>query len=389
MKIQSQLVHGAIEGDPLTGAVNVPIYQTSTYKQAGLGEFTYEYSRTGNPTREALEKTIAKLESGTGGLAFASGMAAITAVLSLFQSGDAIVIPDNLYGGTFRVVDKVFSKYDLNYQIIDTSDINQVKEVLATGTQKQKVKAILLETPTNPLMDITDIQAVSAIAHENGVLVIVDNTFMSPYLQRPIELGADIVIHSATKYLGGHSTVVAGLVVVNQDNLWEDIHFIQNSTGGVLGPFDSFLLLQGIRTLAVRMDRHNENAAKVAAYLQKSPYVEKIYYPGFPESKGYEIQKKQASGFGGMLSFVVAENIDYRKFVKSLKLVALAESLGGVESLICHPATMTHAAIPKEIRERVGIVDSLLRLSVGIEDADDIIEDLQQAFEQSKTGGAL
>jgi cystathionine beta-lyase len=376
MKIQSQLVHGAIEGDPLTGAVNVPIYQTSTYKQAGLGEFTYEYSRTGNPTREALEKTIAKLESGTGGLAFASGMAAITAVLSLFQSGDAIVIPDNLYGGTFRVVDKVFSKYDLNYQIIDTSDINQVKEVLATGTQKQKVKAILLETPTNPLMDITDIQAVSAIAHENGVLVIVDNTFMSPYLQRPIELGADIVIHSATKYLGGHSTVVAGLVVVNQDNLWEDIHFIQNSTGGVLGPFDSFLLLQGIRTLAVRMDRHNEN-------------VEKIYYPGFPESKGYEIQKKQASGFGGMLSFVVAENIDYRKFVKSLKLVALAESLGGVESLICHPATMTHAAIPKEIRERVGIVDSLLRLSVGIEDADDIIEDLQQAFEQSKTGGAL
>lgn len=389
MKIQSQLVHGAIEGDPLTGAVNVPIYQTSTYKQAGLGEFTYEYSRTGNPTREALEKTIAKLERGTGGLAFASGMAAITAVLSLFQSGDSIVIPDNLYGGTFRVVDKVFSKYDLNYQIIDTSDINQVKEVLLVGNQEQKVKAILLETPTNPLMDITDIEAVSAIAHENGILVIVDNTFMSPYLQRPIELGADIVIHSATKYLGGHSTVVAGLVVVNQDQLWDDLHFIQNSTGGVLGPFDSFLLLQGIRTLAVRMDRHNENAAKVAAFLQKSPYVEKIYYPGFPESKGYAIQKKQASGFGGMLSFVVTENIDYRKFVKSLHLVALAESLGGVESLICHPATMTHAAIPKDIRERVGIVDSLLRLSVGIEDADDIIEDLQQAFEQSKTGGTL
>lgn len=388
MKIQSQLVHGAIEGDSLTGAVNVPIYQTSTYKQAGLGEFTYEYSRTGNPTREALEKTIAKLELGTGGLAFASGMAAITAVLSLFQSGDSIVIPDNLYGGTFRVVDKVFSKYDLNYQIIDTSDINQVKEALALANKEKKVKAILLETPTNPLMDITDIQAVSDIAHENDVLVIVDNTFMSPYLQRPIELGADIVIHSATKYLGGHSTVVAGLVVVNQDKLWEDLHFIQNSTGGVLGPFDAFLLLQGIRTLAVRMDRHNENAAKVAVYLKNSPYVDKIYYPGLPDSKGYEIQKKQASGFGGMLSFVTTENIDYRKFVKSLKLIALAESLGGVESLICHPATMTHAAIPKEIRERVGIVDSLLRLSVGIEDADDIIEDLQQAFEQSKLGGA-
>ena len=388
MKIQSQLVHGAIEGDPLTGAVNVPIYQTSTYKQAGLGEFTYEYSRTGNPTREALEKTIAKLELGIGGLAFASGMAAITAVLSLFQSGDSIVIPDNLYGGTFRVVDKVFSKYDLNYQIIDTSDINQVKEALAVDNKEKKLKAILLETPTNPLMDITDIQAVSDIAHENDVLVIVDNTFMSPYLQRPIELGADIVIHSATKYLGGHSTVVAGLVVVNEDKLWEDLHFIQNSTGGVLGPFDSFLLLQGIRTLAVRMDRHNENAAKVAIYLKNSPYVDKIYYPGLPDSKGYEIQKKQSSGFGGMLSFVTTENIDYRKFVKNLKLVSLAESLGGVESLICHPATMTHAAIPKEIRERVGIVDSLLRLSVGIEDADDIIEDLQQAFEQSKLGGA-
>lgn len=388
MKIQSQLVHGAIEGDKGTGAVNVPIYQTSTYKQAGLGEFTYEYSRTGNPTREALEKTIAKLEGGTGGLAFASGMAAITAVLSLFRSGDSIVIPDNLYGGTFRVVDKVFSKYDLNYEIVDTSDISKVEAALSGENHKQ-IKAILLETPTNPLMDITDIQAVSDIAHKNHVLVIVDNTFMSPYLQRPIELGADIVIHSATKYLGGHSTVVAGLVVVNQEKLWEDLHFIQNSTGGVLGPFDSFLLLQGIRTLAVRMDRHNENAAKVVEFLKKSSYVDKIYYPGLPDTKGYEIQKKQASGFGGMLSFVTAENIDYRKFLKSLKFVTLAESLGGVESLICHPATMTHAAIPKEIRDRVGIVDSLLRLSVGIEDADDIIEDLKQAFEQSQTGGAL
>lgn len=384
MKMESKLVHGAVDGDPRTGAVIVPIYQTSTYSQKGLGEFTYEYSRTGNPTREALEKTIAQLESGTGGLAFASGMAAISAVLSLFKSGDTIVIPDNLYGGTFRVIDKVFSKFELNYEIIDTSDLSKVEETLAKGNQKEKVKAILLETPTNPLMDIADIKAISEIAHENRVLVAVDNTFMTPYLQRPLELGADIVIHSATKYLGGHSTVVAGLIAVNSETLWEDLHFIQNSTGGVLGPFDSFLLLQGIRTLAVRMDRHNENTEKVVEYLKESPYVEKIYYPGLTNTKGYEIQKKQAEGFGGMLSFVAAEKIDYKKFVKTLKLVTLAESLGGVESLICHPATMTHAAIPKEIRDRVGIVDSLLRLSVGIENADDIIEDLQQAFEQSR-----
>ena len=383
MKIESSLVHGGIDGDEFTGAVNVPIYQTSTYKQAGLGDYKYEYSRTGNPTREALEKTIATLENGVGGLAFGSGMAAITAVLSLFKSGDKIIIPNNLYGGTFRVVDKVFKNFNINYEIVDISRLSEVREVLEDNKNNTPIKAILIETPTNPLMDITDIEEVSILAKEFGALTVVDNTFMSPYLQRPLDFGADVVVHSATKYLGGHSNVVAGLIVVNDQELLEKLHFIQNSTGGVLGPFDSFILLQGIKTLGVRLDRHNENASKIAEFLLNSNYVSKIYYPGLKDSKGYEIQKKQASGFGGMISFVVADNVDYKKFVKSLKLITLAESLGGVESLICHPATMTHAAIPYEIRQKVGIVDNLLRLSVGIENVDDLIDDLNNAFKES------
>lgn len=383
MKIESLLVHGGIDGDEFTGAVNVPIYQTSTYKQAGLGDYKYEYSRTGNPTREALEKTIATLENGVGGLAFGSGMAAITAVLSLFKSGDKIIIPNNLYGGTFRVVDKVFKNFNINYEIVDISRLNDVRKVLEDNKNSTPIKAILIETPTNPLMDITDIEEVSILAKEFGALTVVDNTFMSPYLQRPLDFGADVVVHSATKYLGGHSNVVAGLIVVNDQELLEKLHFIQNSTGGVLGPFDSFILLQGIKTLGVRLDRHNENASKIAEFLLNSNYVSKIYYPGLKDSKGYEIQKKQASGFGGMISFVVADNVDYKKFVKSLKLITLAESLGGVESLICHPATMTHAAIPYEIRQKVGIVDNLLRLSVGIENVDDLVDDLNNAFKES------
>ena len=383
MKIESLLVHGGIDGDEFTGAVNVPIYQTSTYKQAGLGDYKYEYSRTGNPTREALEKTIATLENGVGGLAFGSGMAAITAVLSLFKSGDKIIIPNNLYCGTFRFVDKLFKNFNINYEIVDISRLSEVREVLEDNKNNTPIKAILIETPTNPLMDITDIEEVSILAKEFGALTVVDNTFMSPYLQRPLDFGADVVVHSATKYLGGHSNVVAGLIVVNDQELLEKLHFIQNSTGGVLGPFDSFILLQGIKTLGVRLDRHNENASFLAEFLLNSNYVSKIYYPGLKDSKGYEIQKKQASGFGGMISFAVADNVDYKKFVKSLKLITLAESLGGVESLICHPATMTHAAIPYEIRQKVGIVDNLLRLSVGIENVDDLIDDLNNAFKES------
>lgn len=383
MEIESLLVHGAVEGDEFTGSVNVPIYQTSTYKQWALGDYKYEYSRTGNPTREALEKTIALLENGIGGLAFGSGMAAITAVLSLFKSGDKIIIPNNLYGGTFRVVDKVFKNFNLQYEIVDISEIKNVEKLLEANKNNGGTQAVFIETPTNPLMDITDIEKVSNLAKEYGALTIVDNTFMSPYFQKPLNFGADIVVHSATKYLGGHSSVVAGLVAVKDKSILERLQFIQNSTGGVLGPFDSFLLLQGIKTLGVRLDRHNENAEKLSKYLLESEYVDKVYYPGLKDSKGYEIQKKQATGFGGMISFVINEKVDYKKFLKSLKLITLAESLGGVESLICHPASMTHAAIPYEIRQKVGIVDNLLRLSVGIENVNDLIEDLEQAFKKS------
>ena len=385
MKIESLLVHGAVDGDEATGSVNVPIYQTSTYKQEELGKNKgYEYSRTGNPTREALEKTIALLENGTGGLAFSSGMAAITAILSLFNSGDKIIIPSNLYGGTFRVIDKIFKNFNIQYEIVDFSRLSDVKRILESDKQASRIKAVLIETPTNPLMDITDIEEVSKLAKEYGALTIVDNTFMSPYLQRPLEFGADIVVHSATKYLGGHSNVVAGLIAVNNKGLWDKLYFIQNATGGVLGPFDSFMLIQGIKTLGVRLDRHNENAAKIAEFLFENEYVTKLYYPGLKDSKGYEIHKKQASGFGGVLSFVIDEKVDYKKFLSSLRLITLGESLGGVESLICHPASMTHAAIPYKIRQEVGIVDNLVRLSVGIENIEDLLEDLNNAFKESR-----
>lgn len=377
MKIDSLVIHGGIDGDERTGAVNVPIFQTSTYKQPSFGVNSgYEYSRTGNPTREALEKLIADLEKGHRGFAFASGMAAITAVLSLFKAGDKIIISNNIYGGTFRVLDKVFKNFNIGYIIADTTNLNEVREKV-----DKAVKAIYIETPTNPLMDITDIKGISDIAKENGILTIVDNTFMTPYLQRPITNGADIIIHSATKYLGGHSDVVAGLVVVKNEELGERLHFIQNSTGGVLAPFDSFLLIRGIKTLAVRMDRHNENGKKVAEYLASKKEVQKVYYPGFKEHPGYEIQTRQATGYGSIISFVI--KTDYKKFLSNLKLVTFGESLGGVESLICHPASMTHAAIPVDVREKVGIVNSLIRLSVGIENSEDIIKDLDEAFKSS------
>lgn len=379
MKIESLLIHGGKDGDETTGAVNVPIYQTSTFKQVKLGvNKGYEYSRTGNPTREALEKLISDLEEGYAGYAFASGMAAITAVLSLFKSGDKIIISDNVYGGTFRVLDKVFNHFNIGYKIVDTSKPEEVEKNI-----DENVKAVYIESPTNPLMDITDIKLVSGIAKEKGLLTIVDNTFMTPYFQKPITLGADIVIHSATKYLGGHSDLVAGLVVVNNNDLAEKIHFIQNSTGGVLGPFDSFLLIRGIKTLAVRMDRHNDNALKIANILNHSKEIEKVYYPGLEEHPGHQIQKKQASGYGGIISFVVKKEYDYKKFFENLKLITFGESLGGVESLVCHPATMTHAAIPYEIRQKVGIVDNLIRLSVGIENVEDLINDLSNALEGS------
>ena len=381
MKTDTQLIHGHGGEDPRTGAVNVPIYQTSTFRQPELGHcLGYEYSRTGNPTREAVEKEIAVLEGGVAGFAFGSGMAAITAVLSLFKSGDRIVIGSNVYGGTFRVLDKVFNNFGITYTIADTLDLDAFEKAIADD-----VVAVLVESPANPLMFVTDLKAVSEIARRHGILTIVDNTFMTPYLQKPLELGADIIVHSATKYLGGHSDLVAGLVVVNDEKLAERIAFLQNATGGVLGPFDSFLLLRGIKTLGVRMDRHCSNAQHIAEYLQKSPAVSKVYYPGLKSDSGYEVNSRQARAGGGMISFELAEGYDHRKFLSSTKIIALAESLGGVESLVCHPASMTHASIPKDIREKVGITDGLIRLSVGIEDKDDLVEDIEQALEASKS----
>ena len=380
IKLNSLVIHGGIDGDETTGAVNVPIYQTSTYKQDGLGEDRgWEYSRTGNPTRAALEKLVADLEGGEYGLAFASGLAAINTVLSLFKSGDRLIVSDNIYGGTFRILDNVFDNFGITYTIVNTSNLDEVEAELK-GENADEIKAVYIESPANPLLTVTDIEKVSELAKIYNKKVIVDNTFLTPYLQRPLSLGADIVVHSGTKYLGGHSDTVSGFVVVNDKEIADRLYYLQNAIGGVLGPWDSYLMIRGIKTLAVRMDRHVANAKKIAEWLEKSGYVEKVYYPGLESDPGYEVQKKQADGPGAMISFTLKKQYDYKKFFKSLKLVTLAESLGGVESLVCHPASMTHAAIPKDIREEVGITDELIRLSVGIEDVDDIIADLEQAI---------
>lgn len=378
--IETALIHGGISIDERTGAVNIPIYQTSTFKQDGLGKMRgYEYSRTGNPTREALEALIAELEGGHAGFAFASGLAAETAVLSLLNTGDRVLISSNVYGGTFRLLDKVFNHFNINYTISDTEDPEAFEKDITPD-----VKAVLIESPANPLMTVTDIRAVAEIAHKHGLLVIVDNTFMTPYLQRPLELGADIVIHSATKYLGGHSDVVAGLAVVKTQELAERLAFLQNSTGGVLPPFDSFLLIRGIKTLGVRLDRHVANAEAAAKYLTEHSAVKSVHYPGLTTDKGYEVNRKQAKNGGVMISFELKDNYDINVFFESLKLITLAESLGGVESLVCHPSSMTHASIPEEIRKKVGITDGLIRLSIGIENIDDILDDLGQAIAKSE-----
>ncbi|SHM80814.1 trans-sulfuration enzyme family protein [Ruminococcus flavefaciens] len=377
---ETALIHGGISIDERTGAVNIPIYQTSTYKQDGLGKMRgYEYSRTGNPTREALEALIAELEGGVAGFAFGSGMAALTATLSLLHSGDRVLISSNVYGGTFRLLSKVFDHFDITYTIADTTDLSVYESQISSD-----VKAVIIESPANPLMTVTDIKAIADVSHKHGLLVIVDNTFMTPYLQKPLSLGADIVVHSATKYLGGHSDVVSGLVVVSTKELAEKIAFIQNSTGGVLGPFDSFLLIRGIKTLAVRMDRHVENAEKAAKFLAEHKAVKNVYYPGLESSQGYDINRRQAKNGGAMISFELHENYDINTFFESLQLVSLAESLGGVESLVCHPASMTHASIPADIRKKVGITDGLIRLSIGIENIEDILADIQQAIAKSE-----
>lgn len=378
--INTALIHGGISNDARTGAVNVPIYQTSTYQQDGLGKMRgYEYSRTGNPTREALEALIAELEEGYAGFAFASGMAAITAVLSLLHAGDKVLISSNVYGGTFRLLAQVFDHFSISYEIADTTDAVKYEAAIS-----EDVKAVIIESPANPLMTVTDIRLIADISHKHDLLVIVDNTFMTPYLQKPLTLGADIVVHSATKYLGGHSDVVAGLAVVKDEKLAKQIAFIQNSTGGVLPPFDSFLLIRGIKTLGVRMDRHVSNARQAAEFLQNHPAVKNVYYPGLTTDPGFAVNQQQAKNGGVMISFELHENYNIETFFESLKLIMLAESLGGVESLVCHPSTMTHASIPEDIRKQVGITDGLIRLSTGIEDIRDILDDLGQAIEQSE-----
>lgn len=377
MRSKTKMVHGGITRDEQTGAVSVPIYQVSTYKQDGVGNLRgYEYSRTGNPTRHALETVIADLENGTNGFAFGSGMAAITTVMMLLNSGDHVVFTDDVYGGSYRLMTKVLNRFELDHTFVDTSDPEKVINAIQSNT-----KALYIETPTNPLLKITDIKRMSEIAKEHGLLLIVDNTFATPYWQQPLSLGADIVLHSATKYIGGHSDVVAGLVAVSSTDLAEEIHFLQNSVGAVLGPQDSWLLMRGIKTLALRMEAIEENTKKLVSYLLEHDKVKKVYYPGMESHLGHEVAKKQSTGFGGMISFDVGSGEQAEKLLERVNYFTLAESLGAVESLISLPAKMTHASIPADRRAELGITDGLVRVSVGIEDVEDLIEDLERALE--------
>ena len=377
MKFATKAIHAGQEPDPSTGAVMTPIFQTATYAQAGLGEHKgFEYSRTSNPTRSALEACIAALEDGKYGLAFASGMAAETAILSLLSAGDHIVSCDDLYGGSYRIFERVMRRYNVDASYVPVGDVAAYEKAIRPNT-----KMIWLETPTNPLLRLVDIEAVSAIAHRHKLLVVVDNTFASPYFQQPLKLGADIVVHSTTKYINGHSDVIGGALVLNDETVYESIKFYQNAAGGVPSPFDSWLVLRGIKTLAVRMRQHEENARAIAAFLAEHPRIEKVYYPGLMSHPDHQLAKRQMSGFGGMVSFQFkGTRADVDKIVRRFEVFALAESLGGVESLVCHPASMTHGSIPKDIREARGLTDTLLRLSIGIEDIEDLLADLERAL---------
>ncbi|MCR9227253.1 MAG: cystathionine gamma-synthase [Flavobacteriaceae bacterium] len=378
LKFNSKAIHGGQEPDAAYGAVMPPIYQTSTYAQTTPGGHKgYEYSRGGNPTRSALENAVASLENGRYGLAFGSGMAAIDAVLKLLSPGDELICTSDLYGGSYRLFKGIYEKYGIKFQFSDMTDMGVLADQINANT-----RMIWVETPTNPMMNIIDIEAVAKITKTYDLLLAVDNTFATPYLQRPLDLGADIVMHSATKYLAGHSDVVVGVLAVKDEKLADQLYFIQKSSGGISGPMDSFLTLRGIKTLHVRMQRHCENGAAIATYLVGHPRVEKVYWPGFESHPNHEIAKKQMEGFGGMISFVPKSG-SYQnaiKFVERLKIFTLAESLGGVESLVGHPASMSHGSIPKVEREKNGVVDALIRLSVGIEDVADLIDDLEQAL---------
>lgn len=377
MKFSTKAIHVGQDPDPTSGAVAVPIYQTSTYVQEEVGKHKgYEYARTQNPTRSALEACLASLENGKYGLAFASGLAATNTVMNLLSQGDHVVVGDDVYGGTYRIFDKVYKRYGVTFTFIDARDPANFEKAIRPET-----KMLWIETPTNPLLRLADIKALSEIAHKKKILCVVDNTFASSYLQRPLDLGADVVVHSTTKYLGGHSDVVGGTVITNLDDVYENLKFHQNAVGAVPGPMDSWLVMRGVKTLAIRMKEHCKNARKIAEHLEKHPAIEKIYYPGLASHPQHELAKKQMDDFGGMVSCVVRGGFENAKLIlKSTKLFALAESLGGVESLISHPASMTHGSIPKEQRDERGVVDGLIRLSCGIEDVDDLIADLDQAL---------
>ncbi len=377
MKFATKAIHAGQEPDPTTGSIMTPIYQTATYAQAGLGEHKgFEYSRTGNPTRAALEACIAALEEGVYGLAFASGMAAESAILSLLSAGDHVVSCDDTYGGTYRIFERVMRRYNVEVSYVPAGKVANYEKAIRPNT-----KMIWLETPTNPLLRLIDIQAIAALAHSRNLLVVVDNTFASPYFQQPLKLGADIVVHSTTKYINGHSDTIGGALVTSNEEAYQAIKFYQNAAGGVPGPFDAWLTLLGLKTLAVRMRQHEANALAVAAFLQEHPRVEKVYYPGLPSHPDYALAKRQMSGFGGMVSFQFKGTYqDVAQMVRRFKVFTLAESLGGVESLVCHPASMTHGSIPKDIRESRGLTDTLLRLSVGIEDIEDILADLEHVL---------
>ncbi|HEX8556890.1 MAG TPA: cystathionine gamma-synthase [Pyrinomonadaceae bacterium] len=377
MGFSTTAIHAGNEPDPTTGAVTVPIYQTSTYQQEALGRPRggYEYARTQNPTRAALERNLAALEGARFGFAFASGMAAIDTTLRLIKAGEHVVVSDNTYGGTFRLFSRVLADYGVEFSYVDTTDALNVEAAMRPNT-----RMVFVETPTNPVMMITDLKAVSDIAHAAGARVVCDNTFMSPYLQRPIEFGVDIVVHSTTKYLNGHSDSVGGAVLLNDERDAEKLAFLQNAVGAILSPFDSWLVLRGTKTLAVRMEQHDATGRAVAAFLEEHPRVEKLYYPGSLSHRQHELARRQQRGFGGMVAFDVGSLENARTVLESVRLCALAESLGGVETLISHPATMTHASVLPETRARLGITEGLVRISVGLEEAEDIIADLDQAL---------
>ena len=378
MKFGTKAIHAGIHADEATGAIMTPIYQTSTYVQEEIGVHKgYEYSRSKNPTRCTLEENIAALENGKYGACFGSGLAAIDCVIKMLNPGEEVISTNDLYGGTFRLFRTIFEKYNIKFHFVNMYNTEEVEAKINVNT-----KLIWVETPTNPMMNIIDIEGMTLVAKKAGAMLCVDNTFASPYLQNPLDLGADIVMHSATKYLGGHSDVVMGALVTSDENIAKEMYRIQNSSGAVTSPMDSFLVLRGIKTLHLRMQRHCENGEKIARFLADHPKVDKVYWPGFESHSNHEIAKKQMRDFGGMISFSLVGNRlqDAKEIVKKVKVFALAESLGGVESLVGHPATMTHASIPKEEREKIGVVDSLSRLSVGVEDAEDLIEDLKQAL---------